>query len=92
MNKVQKFPCPNCGAKAIRRYFIDQQTISTSCPNQQVMHTECPVCDYLMTTCYLNGNVLEAYGGNSYVVNKATSAKPYFSRQDYKKIRTILKK
>ncbi len=79
MNKMQRFPCPNCGANAIRRYFIDKETISSSCPNQQVMHTEYPVCDYLMTTCYLNGNVLEAHGGNSSVIEREPSVTPYHS-------------
>ena len=79
MNKMQRFPCPNCGANAIRRYFVDKEAISGSCPNQQVMHTECPVCDYLMTTCYLNGNVLEAYGGNSSAIDRKPSLTPNHS-------------
>ncbi len=79
MNKQQRFPCPNCGADAIRHYFVDKQALSSSCPNQQVMHTECPVCDYLMTTCYLNGNVLEAYVGNSSASRKKLCAKTYYS-------------
>ena len=79
MNKIQIFPCPNCGAHAIRRYFIDQQAVSSSCPNQQVIHTECPVCDYLMTTCYLNGNVLEAHGGNNSVIERKPPVTPYYS-------------
>ena len=76
---MQRFPCPNCGANAIRRYFTDKKTISSSCPNQQVMQTECPVCDYLMTTCYLNGNVLEAHLGNSSVIERKSSVTPYHS-------------
>ncbi len=79
MNKQQRFPCPNCGANAIRHYFVDKQALSSSCPNQQVMHTECPVCDYLMTTCYLNGNVLEAHVGNSSVMEKKLPTKTYSS-------------
>ena len=79
MNKVQRIPCPNCGANAIRRYFLDREAISSSCPNQQVVHTECPVCDYLMTTCYLNGNVLEAHGGNNAVIERQPSVTPSYS-------------
>ena len=79
MNKQHRFPCPNCGANAIRRYFVDKQALSSRCPNQQVMHTECPVCDYLMTTCYLNGNVLEAYAGHSFIREKKLSATTYSS-------------
>lgn len=62
MNTAQKLPCPNCGKRAIRRRFISNDSVYSSCPQKQVLQTECPACDYIMTMCSLSGNVIEAHG------------------------------
>ena len=67
---VQKISCPNCGSKAIRRYFTSNETAHSNCPNKQVVYTECPVCDYLMVMCSLSGNVLEAEFSSTFSVNR----------------------
>lgn len=62
MDKAYSIPCPNCGASAVRRYFVSQDNLYNSCPDNQVTTTECSTCDYLMTMCTLNGRVVEASG------------------------------
>jgi hypothetical protein len=48
---TQKICCPNCGSRAAdRRWLETAQTV-----------TECPDCDYLLISCSLTANVLEAY-------------------------------
>ncbi len=65
---IQKIRCPNCGSKAVRRYFTSNEAAYRNCPNKQVIYTECPVCDYLMVMCSLSGSVLEAqFSGTSCV-------------------------
>ena len=67
---VQKISCPNCGSKAMRRYFTSNETAHSNCPNKQVVYTECPICDYLMVMCSLSGNVLEAEFSSTFSVNR----------------------
>ena len=48
---TQKICCPNCGSRdADRRWLETAQTV-----------TECLDCDYLLISCSLTANVLEAY-------------------------------
>ncbi len=75
MNIVQKISCPNCGNKAVRRYFTSNEAVYSNCPNKQVIYTECPICDYLMVMCSLNGSVLEAEFSSTFVVNQNSDIK-----------------
>ncbi|MEB3288996.1 MAG: hypothetical protein VKI82_03715 [Leptolyngbya sp.] len=52
--------CPNCGRLA-QRHFDDEETACQGCSDPRVAKTECPHCDYLLTMCWGNGRVLEAY-------------------------------
>ncbi|MBW4460219.1 MAG: replication restart DNA helicase PriA [Nodosilinea sp. WJT8-NPBG4] len=47
----QQVHCPNCGHLAERHHTY---------PEQQVQ-TQCGACDYLMITCAVTGNVIEAH-------------------------------
>jgi hypothetical protein len=48
---AQKICCPNCGSRNAQRQWRDTaQTV-----------TECADCDYLLISCSLTANVLEAY-------------------------------
>jgi hypothetical protein len=48
---AQKICCPNCGSRAAERQWrATGQTV-----------TECRDCDYLLISCSLTANVLEAY-------------------------------
>jgi ribosomal protein S27E len=51
MQSIQAIRCPNCGKPAERYYLF----------THQLTRTQCSACDYLMVTCSLTGNVLEAY-------------------------------
>ncbi len=55
---AQKICCPNCGSRAAERQWRETgQTV-----------TKCRDCDYLLISCSLTANVLEAYfpgGGRS---------------------------
>ena len=55
-----KIYCPNCGRSA-QRHFDDEGTACQGCSDPRVATTECPHCDYLLTMCWGNGRVLEAY-------------------------------
>lgn len=48
--------CPNCGSHAERHYLLETQ----------LTRTQCPACDYLMITCSVTGNVVEAYSPGLY--------------------------
>jgi hypothetical protein len=48
---TQKICCPNCGSRAAERQW--RETAQTV--------TECHDCDYLLISCSLTANVLEAY-------------------------------
>jgi hypothetical protein len=52
--------CPNCGRLA-QRHFEDEGTACQGCSDPRVARTECSHCDYLLTMCWGNGRVLEAY-------------------------------
>ncbi|MDJ0648368.1 MAG: hypothetical protein QNJ60_06630 [Xenococcaceae cyanobacterium MO_188.B19] len=75
MNIVQKISCPNCGNKAVRRYFTSNEAVYKNCPNKQVIYTECPICDYLMVMCSLSGSVLEAEFSSTFAVNQNSDLK-----------------
>ena len=77
---VQKISCPNCGNKAVRRYFTSNEAAHSNCPNKQVIYTECPVCDYLMVMCSLSGSVLEAEFSSTFSLNRNSDFK---LSQDY---------
>ncbi len=48
---TQKICCPNCGSRAAVRHWLETaQTV-----------TECLDCDYLLISCSLTAQVLEAY-------------------------------
>ena len=68
---IQKISCPNCGSKAVRRYFTSNEAAYSNCPNKKVIYTECPVCDYLMVMCSLSGSVLEAEHSSTSSVNQS---------------------
>lgn len=51
MQTIQKIRCPNCGSHAERHYL----------GSSKLTRTQCPSCDYLMITCSVTGNVVEAY-------------------------------
>nr|WP_139296911.1 replication restart DNA helicase PriA [Phormidium tenue] len=51
MGHSQQVHCPNCGHLAERHHTY---------PEQQVQ-TQCAACDYLMITCAVTGNVIEAH-------------------------------
>ena len=65
MDINQTIPCPNCGGRANRRYFISNEAIDAGCPGERVIQTECPECDYLLAICSLNGSVIEAYSSST---------------------------
>ena len=65
MDQTYTVPCSNCGAQAIRRHFISQATKYGSCPENRVIQTECPNCDYLLITCSLSGDVIEAHASST---------------------------
>jgi len=54
---TQSVHCPNCGILAERHYLL----------TRQLTRTQCPSCDYLMVTCSLTGNVVEAYAPGIYL-------------------------
>lgn len=57
--------CPNCGGSAERHYLTFDQ----------IVRTQCAHCDYLMITCDLTGNVIEAYApGYSAVIREGVRA------------------
>ena len=60
MDINHKIPCPNCGGKANRRYFVSNETFYNRCQGDRIIQTECPECDYLLVMCSLNGSVVEA--------------------------------
>lgn len=47
----QKVHCPNCGQLADRHHL----------EKGNMIRTQCHKCDYLMITCAITGNVIEAY-------------------------------
>ncbi len=65
MDINQTIPCPNCGGKANRRYFISNETIYHRCQGDRIIQTECPECDYLLVMCSLSGSVIEAYSSST---------------------------
>ena len=56
----QNVHCPNCGQTAIRTQKSDSGS-GGNCRSGRVMSVECPTCDYLMISCSLTGEVVEAY-------------------------------
>ena len=53
-------PCPNCGQNAIRILKSDLDS-GGNCRSGQVTCIECSTCDYLLVSCSLTGEVVEAY-------------------------------
>ena len=60
MLQKQVIPCPNCGQNAIRTQKSDSDS-GGHCRSGRVTSIECPTCDYLMVSCSLTGEVVEAY-------------------------------
>ena len=60
MQLKQFTPCPNCGQNAIRTRKSDIDT-GGHCRGGQVTCIECSTCDYLLVSCSLTGEVVEAY-------------------------------
>ena len=60
MLQKQNINCPNCGQNAIRTQTSDSNS-GGNCRSGHVTCIECPTCDYLMVSCSLTGEVVEAY-------------------------------
>lgn len=67
-----KIHCPNCGRMA-QRHFYDGGMACQGCPDPAVAKTECSHCDYLLTMCWGNGRVLEAYAPGTVAEVKRSS-------------------
>ncbi len=74
-------PCPNCGGKANRRYFISNEATYHRCQADRIIQTECPECDYLLVMCSLNGSVIEAYPSSSSAKTRHLTSSPKKSSQ-----------
>jgi DNA-directed RNA polymerase subunit RPC12/RpoP len=48
----QSICCPNCGSRSAERRWIKAA---------QTVRTQCPDCDYLLISCAVTANVVEAY-------------------------------
>ncbi len=51
MSHIEKVRCPNCGSVGERHHILESR----------VVRTQCAVCDYLLVTCGITGQVIEAY-------------------------------
>ena len=60
MQQRQITHCPNCGQHAIRIQKIDSDS-GGQCLSGRITSIECPTCDYLLVSCSLTGEVVEAY-------------------------------
>ncbi|BDM79218.1 hypothetical protein [Acaryochloris marina] len=60
-NTTQTICCPQCGSPARRLYFTSSYPTHLKCPGGLVNQVECPSCDYLMVSCAVDGQVVEAY-------------------------------
>ncbi|MBE9028789.1 replication restart DNA helicase PriA [filamentous cyanobacterium LEGE 11480] len=50
--RAQNICCPNCGSRSAERHWIE---------DENTVRTQCPECDYLLISCSLTANVVEAY-------------------------------
>lgn len=60
-SSAQTVCCPQCGSAARRLYFTSSYPTHLKCPGGLVHQVECPSCDYLLVSCAVNGQVVEAY-------------------------------
>lgn len=68
MHSIEKINCPNCGTFAQRHHLSGLDGAEFGCPEGKAVRVECDSCDYFMTTCELNGSVVEAYSPGVYTL------------------------
>jgi predicted RNA-binding Zn-ribbon protein involved in translation (DUF1610 family) len=49
---AQHICCPNCGSRSAERHWLAERN---------TVRTQCPDCDYLLISCAITANVIEAY-------------------------------
>lgn len=76
MHSIEKIHCPNCGSFAQRHHFSGLDGAEFGCPKSLAVRIECDACDYLMTTCELNGRVVEACAIGVYSLNSYSGLQP----------------
>lgn len=77
-NIAQVICCPQCGSSARRLYFTSAHSAHLKCPGGLVNQVECPSCDYLLVSCAVDGQVVEAYadGISTYQRSYTITSKP----------------
>ncbi len=53
--------CPNCGGAAKRHCVLSSVSGLSDCPEHFLCRTECEACDYLMTVCILENEIINVY-------------------------------
>ena len=75
MNHTYAVRCSDCGSLALRSHSISSSRITDHCSESQTTKTECPSCDYLLITCSVSGNVIDAHSATASVIARKQNLK-----------------